>query len=229
MAAIAHRGHVVDEKLDHPPAPEVGRRSVHQRADANEEPVFQNTELELERVGQRRSARGRCGERELVDAIDWQIESRAKATENERNDAATSRAGRNGEKDRVRHETLPVGDGSRLQGMSSTGLVLRTDRADGAAVLHVVGELDLSTIAVFDAELEQLHGDDLVVVLTECTFIDSSALRSLVQAQRTARDAGNDLALVAPSQPARRVLEVAALDRVMRVYESLDDAVVSLT
>ena len=93
----------------------------------------------------------------------------------------------------------------------------------------MVGELDLSTVAVFDAELERSLGDDLVIVLTECTFIDSSALRSLVQAQRAAQDGGNDLALVAPSQPARRVLEVAALDRLMRVYETLDDAVVSLT
>jgi anti-anti-sigma factor len=113
--------------------------------------------------------------------------------------------------------------------MSNSGLFLRTERTDSASVLHVIGELDLSTIATFDAELEQLLGEDLVVVLTECTFIDSSALRSLVHAQRTARDGGKDLALVAPSQPARRVLEVATLDRHMRVYENLDDAVLSLT
>ena len=95
-------------------------------------------------------------------------------------------------------------------------------------MIHVAGELDLSTVAAFDAELEQsLAEERIVVVLSDCTFIDSSALQSLVRAQRVVRDSGGELVLVAPSQPARRVLEVAALDRVIPVFETVAEALTS--
>jgi anti-sigma B factor antagonist len=112
--------------------------------------------------------------------------------------------------------------------MPAGDLTLTTDRVDDASIIQVVGELDLSTVAAFDAELEQsLPTGRVIVVLSECTFIDSSALRSLVRAQRTAREGGGGLALVAPSQPARRVIEVAALDRFMPVFETVTEAVTS--
>lgn len=112
--------------------------------------------------------------------------------------------------------------------MPERDLTLTTDTDGGASIIHVVGELDLSTVAALDAELEQsLPAGRVVVVLSECTFIDSSALRSLVRAQRSAREGGGGLALVAPTQPARRVLEVAALDRFMPVFETVTEAVTS--
>jgi anti-sigma B factor antagonist len=112
--------------------------------------------------------------------------------------------------------------------MPAQDLTLTSEANEGATVLHVIGELDLSTVAAFDTALEQspLSGRT-IVVLSECTFIDSSALQSLVRAERTARDRGGSLALVAPSQPARRVLEVAALDRFVSVFDSLDEALAS--
>lgn len=112
--------------------------------------------------------------------------------------------------------------------MPEHDLVLTTAVDAAANVIDVVGELDLSTVALLDAELERsLSAKRVVIVLAGCTFIDSSALRSLVRAQRSVRDSGGELAIVAPSQPARRVLEVASLDRVMPVFESLADAVTS--
>lgn len=109
--------------------------------------------------------------------------------------------------------------------MPAPDLILTTDTRDDAAVIHVVGELDLSTVDAFDAELERsFAAGRVVVVLSECTFIDSSALQSLVRALRAVRDKGGEIALVAPSQPARRVLEVAGLDRLMPVFETLDGA-----
>ena len=117
---------------------------------------------------------------------------------------------------------------STLRAMPAGDLTLTTDTEDGTSIIHVVGELDLSSVAAFDAELEgSLPAGRVVVVLSECTFIDSSALRSLVRAQHAVRERGGELALVAPSQPARRVLEVSALDRVMPVFETVADAVAS--
>lgn len=117
---------------------------------------------------------------------------------------------------------------SRLPAMPAQDLTLTTDAGDDAAVIHVVGELDLSTVAAFDAELERsFSARRVVVVLSDCTFIDSSALQSLVRAQRAVREAGGELSVVAPSQPARRVLEVAALDRLIPVYETLAEVLTS--
>jgi anti-anti-sigma factor len=114
--------------------------------------------------------------------------------------------------------------------MPAQDLTLMRETRDGATVIHVMGELDLSTVAAFDTALEQPHASGrVIVVLSDCTFIDSSALQSLVRAERAARDRGGSLALVAPSQPARRVLEVAALDRFVSVFESVAEALTSTT
>ena len=101
--------------------------------------------------------------------------------------------------------------------------------SEGVAVIHVGGDFDLSTVAVFDAELERsLSAEAGRVELADCTFIDSSALRALVRAQRRVAAAGGRLALVAPSQPASRVLEVATLDRFIPVSATLAEAVTSV-
>ena len=42
---------------------------------------------------------------------------------------------------------------SRLPAMPAQDLTLTTDSRDAGAVIHVIGELDLSTVAAFDAEL----------------------------------------------------------------------------
>ncbi|MCY7301467.1 MAG: STAS domain-containing protein [Thermoleophilia bacterium] len=111
--------------------------------------------------------------------------------------------------------------------MTPEDLTLTTEMRAESTVLHVAGELDLSTVAAFDTELERaLALGRVVVVLSDCTFIDSSALQSLVRAHRAARtpEQNEALVLVAPSQPARRVLEIAALDRLVPMFDTLDDA-----
>lgn len=113
--------------------------------------------------------------------------------------------------------------------MPDADLILSTDTSAGLAIVHVGGDFDLSTLPAFEAELESsLSAKLLVVDLAGCTFIDSSALRTLVRAQRRVSEAGGTLGLVAPSQPVRRVLEVAALDRVIPVWETVNEAATSV-
>lgn len=112
--------------------------------------------------------------------------------------------------------------------MADPGLTLQTVLQGDVAVVHVTGDLDLSTVAAFDAELERIGAGHAVIELSGCTFVDSSALRALVRAQKRVRAAGGELALVAPSQPARRVLEIATLDRFVPVFGTVEDAVTSL-
>jgi anti-anti-sigma factor len=106
-----------------------------------------------------------------------------------------------------------------------TKLSLSTEASEGLAVVHVAGDFDLSTVATFEEELEPSLSAGLVLIeLAGCTFLDSSALRTLVGAQRRVAEAGGRLVLVAPSQPVRRVLDIATLDRFIPVVATLAEA-----
>ncbi len=246
MTGFADRGDPIDEGLEHTAPRDIRRRTVLERPDAEQNAVVEHMQVELQLVADRRRAYERGRQGKLVDAIDRKIEPRAEASEDERHDAHSARPRGNGEKDPVRHETLRRSPRMRpksgptavlhlstlhpstLRAIPAGDLTLTTGTDGGASIIHVVGELDLSTIAALDAELElSLPAGRVVVNLSECTFIDSSALRSLVRAQRAVSEGGGNLALVAPSQPARRVLEVVALDRFIPVFETVAEAVSS--
>ena len=243
MTGFADRGDPIDEGLEHTAPRDIRRRTVLERPDAEQNAVVEHMQLELQLVTDRGCAYEGGRQGQLVDAIDRKIEPGAEASEDERHDARAARPRGNGEKDPVRHETLArrrsprmrpksgptaVLHLSTLRAMPAEDLTLTTGTDGGASIIHVVGELDLSTIAALDAELElSLPAGRVVVNLSECTFIDSSALRSLVRAQRAVSEGGGSLALVAPSQPARRVLEVAALVRFIPVFETVAEAVSS--
>ncbi len=114
--------------------------------------------------------------------------------------------------------------------MGDVDLTLATEASGNAIVIRVSGNLDLSTVTSFDAECERTPAAvPHVIDLSDCTFIDSSALRALVRRRRRVADAGGQLALVAPSPTMQRVLEIAALDRFVPVFGALEDAVTSFS
>ena len=246
MVAPADPGHVVDEGVDDAAQRRVGRGSVLERADPHDEPVVENVRLELERFGLH-GRRQRCRrERELVDPVNGQIEPRAEATEHQRDDSCSAEAGGNREENSVGHvpvvwrsdraaPAFAVALGVRVKSSTTlppvrdAELRLSTETSEGLAVVHVTGDFDLSNIEIFEAELEPSLSAGLVVIeLAACTFLDSSALRTLVRAQRRVADAGGRLMLVAPSQPAKRVLDIATLDRFIPVAATVADAVTSV-
>jgi anti-sigma B factor antagonist len=95
----------------------------------------------------------------------------------------------------------------------------------GAVVVRVEGELDLATSASFEDALgEPGPGGQLVIDLTECTFLDSSAVRLLVGAVRAAEEGSSKVSLVASDPGILRVLEIAAVDTMLPVHKSLDAA-----
>ena len=78
-------------------------------------------------------------------------------------------------------------------------------------------------------ELERArHGSDgarpVVIDLSECTFIDSTALGALVAANRRL-DGKTQLSLVVTSAEIERPFELAGLDREFAFHPSLDSAV----
>jgi anti-sigma B factor antagonist len=103
--------------------------------------------------------------------------------------------------------------------------VTRETLPGGAVVVHVEGELDMATSESFEQALDPPEaGTQLVIDLTECTFLDSSAVRLLVGAVRAADETQGKVSLVASDPGILRVLEIAAVDTMLPVHESLDSA-----
>lgn len=64
----------------------------------------------------------------------------------------------------------------------------------------------------------------IVVDLSAVTFLDSSGLGALVACLKSARQAGGDLRIAAPSAQVVMVLQLSNLDRVLARFDSAGDA-----
>jgi anti-sigma B factor antagonist len=92
-------------------------------------------------------------------------------------------------------------------------------------VLEVEGELDMATAPRLEERFEETgFGGRLVIDLTACTFLDSSAVRVLVAAVRDAQAAGGTLALVATDPGILRVLDISGVDTLLPVVDSVEAA-----
>jgi anti-sigma B factor antagonist len=99
-------------------------------------------------------------------------------------------------------------------------------------LIALEGEHDLTTAPEIRAALDQVSapGTSVVVDLSGATFIDSSVVHCLVDADRAVRSAdGERLCIVAPpgSIPCR-VLEITGLLTVLPVHDDRDAALRSL-
>ena len=99
-----------------------------------------------------------------------------------------------------------------------------TDR-QGTRIVAFKGEVDLeSSPAARELLLKCFDTATKVIVdLSEVTYIDSSGVASLVEALQAAKKSGSQFALAASSEPTRRVLELARLDKVFTMYSSVDE------
>jgi anti-sigma B factor antagonist len=96
----------------------------------------------------------------------------------------------------------------------------------GRTVVALSGEIDMEEApkvrrALLDVMKQKR---DILVDLSQVTYIDSSGIASLIEGLQTARKQKNDLALVSVSQRARRVLELARLDKVFTMHADLPTA-----
>lgn len=85
----------------------------------------------------------------------------------------------------------------------------------GEAGVTLSGELDAHTAPELDRVLARLlrsSPSELIVHMGAVTFMDSSGLQTLLAATRTAREAGGELVLAAPTPAVRRLIELTGLD-----------------
>jgi anti-anti-sigma factor len=102
------------------------------------------------------------------------------------------------------------------------------DRLSSADVLHVFGELDLANSDLFAAELGRAGrlGHPLAIDLTQCNYMDASALSVLVRA-RTALERDFVIAALPHGVPGR-LLSLAEFDNCMTVSANIADALARL-
>jgi anti-sigma B factor antagonist len=138
----------------------------------------------------------------------------------------------------VPHETASTAsrNGRRLfplplvDGPLSPMVTITTQRLGDAAVVDVLGEIDMLTAPAMRRALEDLIGElprVVVVRLAGVSFMGSSGLGALVAVQDAAICAGVPLRLACPSKVARRALEVIGLTRLFDVHEHLRTALVT--
>ncbi len=98
---------------------------------------------------------------------------------------------------------------------------------DGKHVISLAGEVDLYTAPDFKQQLLDVIGNgarEVVVDLTDTTFIDSTTLGVLVGGVKRLRPAGGSLALVCTDENITKIFEITGLDRVFPIHGSRDEA-----
>jgi anti-sigma B factor antagonist len=105
---------------------------------------------------------------------------------------------------------------------------------DDAYVVRVAGEVDMSHEEELRAELRaavEAETKGIVVDLTECEFIDSSAIRALLLSrEEQGPDRGRQtLAVAASSDQILRILSVMGLDQVIPVEPTVEQAAATLS
>lgn len=117
---------------------------------------------------------------------------------------------------------------SFTDGRSANRFKVRLVRRAGLTVISVKGELDSRTIGDLATPLVEAvqSGDEVIVDLHACGYVDSSVVAAIVMAHRTVKQTGAALRLVVrlDSQPIR-VLRITGLYNYLPVYYTLGAAV----
>jgi anti-anti-sigma factor len=71
-------------------------------------------------------------------------------------------------------------------------------------------------------------GRHVIVAMNEITYIDSTGIKALLDVHRLLRQRSQRLLLADPTSMVRKVVEITALEKVIPVYASLEEAVQSL-
>jgi anti-sigma B factor antagonist len=126
-----------------------------------------------------------------------------------------------------------VGNELRLQSAAASGVgalppgfeFVITSRwlANGTFVVAAGGEIDLYTAPELERALAGPLAEgttQLVVDLSEATFVDSTALHVLLRAARQLDQEAGELIVVVPDPNVRKVFEITGVDRFFSVVSS---------
>jgi anti-sigma B factor antagonist len=99
--------------------------------------------------------------------------------------------------------------------------------SEGSWLVVVSGRLDQSQNQLLEDELLRLLDEghnQLIVDLSEVTYVNSGGLRCLVTVWRQARERGGNIVLCGLSERIARVFMIVGFDKVFLIYPDRDDA-----
>ncbi len=92
---------------------------------------------------------------------------------------------------------------------------MSSERNGAVHTLRLSGELDLATTHRVEAELKRVEASGaqtIVIDLSDLSFINSTGVHLLVDAEARSRAQSNDLALLRGSAAVQRVLEICGVE-----------------
>ena len=109
---------------------------------------------------------------------------------------------------------------------------IKTEQAGGDVyVIALTGEIDLYTAPEFKQQLLDVidkGGKEVVVDLTDTTFIDSTTLGVLVGGVKRLRPNGGQLSIVCSDRNITKIFEITGLNRVFPIHETRAEALESV-
>jgi anti-sigma B factor antagonist len=99
---------------------------------------------------------------------------------------------------------------------------IETSRAPGeCCVVALHGELDMAQAPVLTHAFAELSdsGDEVVVDLSELSFIDSTGIQALINAAAVIRDHGGVMTLRAPKADIQRIFEIVRLGELLPIED----------
>jgi anti-sigma B factor antagonist len=116
---------------------------------------------------------------------------------------------------------------SRAFDADSADLALETRRESAGVVIAAHGEVTVFTSPALRQELRKAVADKpgrLVVDLSETSYIDSSGVATLVEGLKLMQPHRGRLVLAGMNERVRGVFEIARLNSVFRVAETVEEA-----
>ena len=107
----------------------------------------------------------------------------------------------------------------------------RTVVSERLGLIELSGEVDLYTAPRFKDDLVALIETgvhDIVIDLSQVTFIDSTALGVIISGVKRMREREGRLAIVAGSRLVVRILDITGLDKVLTIFDTRDAALAGL-
>ena len=102
---------------------------------------------------------------------------------------------------------------------------INTREEGGYAIIELAGEVDLSCSPEARKQiLDHLSSkQNLLIDLSEVTYIDSSGVASLVEGYQTAKKKKLKFGLIGVSASAMSVLQLARLDKVFPIHANIEE------
>ena len=94
--------------------------------------------------------------------------------------------------------------------------------------VEIIGDFDIYSANDVKDELGDTCSPNVVIDLTGVGFIDSTGLGVLVRTYRRQQARSGNLALVIVDETILRIFQITGLDRVMKIFKTKKEAILSL-